>query len=73
MWADYFGDASSGNAIKELQRLSQPVANVLRNGKWEKLPKREIVPGDIIGLVIGASIPCDGVLVAEALPRSMLR
>lgn len=69
MWADYFGDASSGNAIKELQRLSQPVANVLRNGKWEKLPKREIVPGDIIGLVIGASIPCDGVLVAEGPPE----
>lgn len=65
VWADYFGEASSGNAIKELQRLSAPTANVMRDGEWKKLPKREIVPGDIIGLVIGACIPCDGVLRGE--------
>lgn len=69
VWADYYGEKSSGNAIKELQKLSAPVANIKRNGEWTKIPKREIVPGDIIGLVIGSSIPCDGVLRGDGPPE----
>ncbi len=62
VWVDYLGEASSGNAIKELQKLSAPTCHVKRNGEWSNIPKAELVPGDVVGLVIGASVPADGLL-----------
>ena len=70
VFVDYLGEASSGNAIKELKKMSAPSANVKRGGTWLKLPVAQLVPGDIIGLVIGASVPADGVLVAEGAPEN---
>lgn len=65
---DYIGEANSGNAIKELKRMAAPVANAKRDGEWKKVPVSELVPGDIVGLVIGAAVPADGVLVGEGEP-----
>lgn len=68
---DYLGEANSGNAIKELKRMAAPVANVKRDGSWIKTPIAELVPGDVIGLVIGAAVPADGVLVGEGEPLKL--
>ena len=62
VWADYLGEASSGNAIKELKKMASPTCHVMRDGEWTNIPKTELVPGDIVGLVIGACIPADGIL-----------
>ena len=69
VWADYLGEKSSGNAINELKRLSAPTCRVKRNGEWESIPKVEIVPGDIVALVIGASVPADGLLRGDGPPE----
>ncbi|KAJ8601386.1 hypothetical protein CTAYLR_004989 [Chrysophaeum taylorii] len=68
---DYIGEANSGNAIKELKRMAAPVANVKRDGEWTKCPVAELVPGDVVGLVIGAAVPADGVLVGEGEPLKL--
>ena len=62
VWVDYFGEQSSGNAIKALQQKAAPTARVKRDGEWLTIPKADIVPGDIVALVIGAGVPCDGTL-----------
>jgi H+-transporting ATPase len=62
VWVDYLGEVSSGNAIEQLKKLSAPTTKVLRNGVWADLDKTLLVPGDIVGLVIGATVPSDGVL-----------
>jgi len=62
VWVDYLGEASSGNAIKALKKMAQATSHVKRNGEWVNIPKCDLVPGDIVGLVIGATIPADGVL-----------
>lgn len=65
MLADFFGEQSSGNAISELKKLAAPTCRVKRDGEWKSISKSELVPGDIVALVIGSTIPADGILRAE--------
>ena len=46
-------------ALAALQRLSSPMARVLRDGAWRSLPAAELVPGDVISLEAGDNIPAD--------------
>jgi Ca2+-transporting ATPase len=50
-------------ALEALKRLAAPTARVLREGKEEEIPAREIVPGDIVLLRTGDKIPADGRIV----------
>lgn len=50
-------------AIKSLSKMMVPEAKVMRNGETVKIPAPEIVPGDIVILEEGDSIPADGVLI----------
>lgn len=49
----------SEKAIKALKALAAPTATVIRDGKQFEIPAEEVVPGDIIPLVIGDKIPAD--------------
>ncbi|MDO8578905.1 MAG: HAD-IC family P-type ATPase [Dehalococcoidales bacterium] len=46
-------------AMDALKRMASPLATVIREGKEIELPSRELVPGDIILLQTGDSIPAD--------------
>ena len=46
-------------SLEALQKLSSHVAKVIRNGKLEVVPSRELVPGDIVLLETGDYIPAD--------------
>lgn len=50
-------------AIKALKSMAAPHALVMRNGETMQIPARELVPGDIILLEEGMSIPADGRLI----------
>ena len=41
-----------------------PVASVIRDGRMKLLPAQEIVPGDILFLEAGSTVPCDGRVLA---------
>ncbi|GER90707.1 magnesium-translocating P-type ATPase [Dictyobacter vulcani] len=53
----------SQNAVEKLRANVSPKATVLRDGAWTELPRRELVPGDMIRLAAGDLVPADARLV----------
>ena len=56
---DFYQESKALNAIKVLKQKLARTATVLRDGKWQEIPARELVPGDIIKVKIGDIIPAD--------------
>ncbi len=50
-------------AIEALRQLAAPTATVIRNGEEEKIPARELVPGDVLLLHPGDRVAADARLV----------
>ena len=46
-------------AIESLEKLSHPMANVIRDGKHVIVPSKELVKGDIVELAQGQYVPAD--------------
>lgn len=46
-------------SLEALKKLSSHVAKVMRNGKLEVLPAKELVPGDIVIIETGDYVPAD--------------
>ncbi len=53
----------SQNSVEKLRANVAPTASVLRDGTWLELPRRELVPGDIVRLTAGDLVPADARLV----------
>src|SRR5687768_3279346 len=46
-------------AIEALRELAAPAATVIRDGREERIPARDLVPGDLILLATGDKVPAD--------------
>ena len=58
----------SQQAMERLRNRVAPTASVLRGGEWKEIPRRDVVPGDIIRLTAGDLVPADArLLVARDL------
>lgn len=55
----FWQEHKASNAIELLKQRLAPKARVLRDGKWADLPSRDLVPGDIVRVRIGAIVPAD--------------
>jgi len=58
----FLQERKAENAIELLKKQLAPNARVLRDGKWQEIPARELVPGDIIHIRLGDIVPADAVL-----------
>lgn len=68
-------ERKSERALEALRELSSPNALVLRDGEQQRIPGREVVPGDIIFLVEGDRVPADAMLIVSqgvAVDESLL-
>ncbi|MGH7617949.1 MAG: magnesium-translocating P-type ATPase [Gemmatimonadaceae bacterium] len=61
---DAFQTSRSNTAVERLQRSVVPTATVSRDGEWWEVPRRLLVPGDVIHLSAGDVVPADARLVA---------
>ncbi len=59
----FLQEERAGRALAALQKLSSPMARVLRDGQLRSVPASELVPGDRIELEAGDSIPADARLI----------
>lgn len=51
-------------AIETLRRMSEPLAQVCRDGQWLTIPAEQLVAGDVVEIVTGDLIPADARIVA---------
>lgn len=56
---DYWQDSKADSAIKLLKQRLAPKARVLREGTWQTIEARDLVPGDVILLRLGDVTPAD--------------
>ncbi|KAF2226011.1 fungal-type potassium/sodium efflux P-type ATPase [Elsinoe ampelina] len=55
----FYQEFNAEKTMASLQSLSSPTANVVRDGNTAVLPAGEIVPGDLIELKLGDTVPAD--------------
>ncbi|MCW4005552.1 MAG: plasma-membrane proton-efflux P-type ATPase [Candidatus Bathyarchaeota archaeon] len=54
-WQEHKAD----NAIAMLQKRLAPNARVLRDGVWKEIPAKQLVPGDVVRVRLGDTVPAD--------------
>lgn len=59
----FFQDYRAEKAMAALQRLAVPTVRVRRNGAIREMSARKLVPGDLVYVEAGTSIPADGRIV----------
>ena len=59
----FWQERKADNAIELLKEKLALGAKVLRDGKWTKLPAKELVPGDVVRLRLGDRVPADVKLI----------
>ena len=59
----FWQERKADNAIELLKKRLALKARVLRDGKWQEIPARELVPGDIVRVRLGEIVPADIKLV----------
>jgi H+-transporting ATPase len=80
----FFEEFKAGNAIDALKQRLAPSARVLRDGKWQDIAARLLVPGDVVLIKLGNIVPADvelregdylsvdqSALTGESLPVNM--
>ncbi|MDO6561824.1 plasma-membrane proton-efflux P-type ATPase [Amphritea sp. 1_MG-2023] len=55
----FWQERKADNAVELLKKKLATRARVLREGRWQDLPARELVSGDIIHLKLGDVVPAD--------------
>lgn len=54
-----YQDFAAEKTMDSLRSLSSPTAAATRDGKTNTIPASEIVPGDVIELKVGDTVPAD--------------
>ncbi|MGQ9699582.1 MAG: cation-translocating P-type ATPase [Candidatus Bipolaricaulaceae bacterium] len=62
-------ESRAEQALQSLKKMAAPEAQVLRDGRRQTIPARELVPGDIVLLEAGAIVPADLRLLEAAQLR----
>ena len=58
-------EAKAERSLEALQKMSAPIASVLRDGNYMSIPAEELVLGDIIRLETGHYVPADARLLTS--------
>ncbi len=62
----FFQEWTAEKAIESLRRMTEPVARVCRDGKWQQIRAVDLVAGDLIEIVTGDFVPADARLISVA-------
>ncbi len=59
----FWQEFTAGNAVEALKKQLALQARVLRDGKWQKIDAKLLVPGDIVRIRLGDVVPADVSLI----------
>lgn len=62
-------ERNAEDSIEALKRYAPPTAHVIRDGRVASIPAHELVPGDVVRLALGDSIPADARLISVTSPN----
>jgi P-type Mg2+ transporter len=62
---DFSQTYRSHRAVERLRDQVSPTATVQRDGTWQEMRRRDVVPGDLIRLAAGDMVPADARLLQE--------
>jgi magnesium-transporting ATPase (P-type) len=65
----YVQENRAEQAVAALQAMSSPTSRVLRDGQQQQIPTREVVPGDILLIEEGDTLPADGRMIESIAMR----
>ncbi len=70
----FIQEGRANAAVARLKKRLAPNALVRRDGAWVRCPASELVPGNVIGLALGALVPADARVISGSLlvDKSML-
>ncbi len=60
----FWQEFTAGNAVEALKKQLAMKARVLRDGKWQEIDAKGLVPGDVIRIRLGDVIPADVKLIS---------
>jgi P-type E1-E2 ATPase len=63
----FWQEFQAEKTMDSLRSLSSPTATAIRDGKTETIPTAEIVPGDMVEMKTGDTIPADVRYVVSSL------
>ncbi|XES77918.1 MAG: plasma-membrane proton-efflux P-type ATPase [Candidatus Bathyarchaeia archaeon] len=55
----FWQERKADNAIEMLKKRLAPKARVLRDGNWQEIPSKQLVPGDVVRVRLGDIVPAD--------------
>lgn len=55
----FFQEYSAEKTMDSLRNMSSPTASVVRDGDSKVIPSLEVVPGDLVEIKTGDTIPAD--------------
>jgi Ca2+-transporting ATPase len=58
-----FQEFRTERALQALRKMAEPVSNCIRDGLQQRVPTKELVPGDVIVVSEGDRIPADAILL----------
>lgn len=62
-----FQQKRAGKVLGDLTNQLDPTVNVLRSGKWQQIPAKDLVVGDVISLKAGDLIPADVKILSDKI------
>jgi P-type Ca2+ transporter type 2C len=62
MGITFYQERKTERALEALRELSNPRAQVLRDGEWQSVPGQEVVLGDVVRIKEGDRVPADAAL-----------
>ena len=66
IFVGYFQELSAEKTTSALKNLASPTARVIRGGHTSNIPAAKVVPGDIVELTTGDTVPAD-IRIVEAM------
>lgn len=55
----FFQEFSAEKTLSSIRALGSPTARLIRDGQSQVIPTAELVPGDIVELTMGNTVPAD--------------